>query len=81
MHCSFIDFGVLGYSDPDSDIDDKIKKIMSDSINNREAAKFPIFNCVSIKDKEARSGNDYAETIVLLQPAINKMAALFEEII
>jgi len=70
----------LGYNIHNSHTNDKIKNIISESINNREAAEFPIFNCGNIKDKEARPGNDYAKTIELLQPAINKIAKLFEEI-
>ena len=81
MHCSFINFDVLGYDNSNfGKNNDEIKNIILESVNNREAAKFPIFNCGGINDKESRPDNDFAKTIDLLKPAIDKMAEVFEEI-
>ena len=46
---SCIDFDVLSnaiYKNKDIEI----KNIITESVNNREAAKFPIFNCKGIND-------------------------------
>ena len=81
MHCSFINFDVLGYDNGNFGKNNaEIKNIMSESVNDRAAAKFPIFNSTGIGDKDSRPDNDYEKTIVLLNSAINKMAELFEEI-
>ena len=81
MHCSFINFDVLDYDNSNFGKNNvKIKNIISESVNNRETAEFPIFNCKGIRDKEPRPDNDYAKTMELLQPAINKMGEMFGEI-
>ena len=81
MHCSFINFDVLDYDNSNFGKNSEIiKNILSESINNREAAKFPVFNSTGIRDTEPRQDNDYAQAIALLKPAINKMAVIFEEI-
>jgi hypothetical protein len=78
INCSFISFDVLDYNVNNNN--DEIKNIISESVNNRETAKFPIFNCGGINDKDSRPDNDYAKTIDLLKQAIDKMAEVFEEI-
>ena len=74
FNCTIADFDVLGYTLYKNS--DEIRNIIADSINNREAARFPIFNNNSIVDVS----NEFAEVIELLQSAINKMGEVFAEI-
>ncbi|MCL2774894.1 MAG: RNA polymerase sigma factor [Oscillospiraceae bacterium] len=77
-NCSFADFDVLSYHILENY--GEIKNIMLESVNNRDAAKFPVFNGKDVLDTDSRPDNDYAKTIELLQPAINKMGDIFKEI-
>ena len=77
-NCSCIDFDVLSYGLFKNW--DELKDILLESVNNREAAKFPIFNSKGILDTDSRPDNEYAKTIDLRQNAINKIGEVFYEI-
>jgi len=77
-NCSNIDFDVLSYNIHKNF--DEIKDILLDSINNRNAVKFPIFNSKNVLDIKSPPDNNYGEVIELLNPAINKIGDIFGEI-